>query len=115
MSDRDSGEDEDSFPSGKDCAHWCADTDWDMYSRSHISPVEREIFRESTKRPQVLVGLRINVEKKGAGEVQGLKRSIGRPTKFKILFDNGSIEFLPLKRGPKKGSIYFSFVRKALI
>jgi hypothetical protein len=62
-----------------------------------------------------LVGLRITVEKKGSGEVQGLKKLIGRPTKFKVLFDNGSIEYLPLKRGPKKGSVYFSFVRKALI
>jgi hypothetical protein len=76
----------------------------DRHSSSH------ESIRLSTADPSVLVGKRVVVEGHGEGEVQAVKRFLGRPTEFLVSFDSGKVGQLPLKRSEKKGKVPFSII-----
>ena len=102
-SDHDSGEDEDLFPSGKDRL---------LHPPNQVF-TDKTVTQESRRNPQVLIGWEITVPDKGPGIVIGIKKSIGRPTKFHVQFKYGIPEHLSLKRGPNKGSIPFRPIRKS--
>ena len=42
-----------------------------------------------------------------------MKKSLGRTTKYKVQFEDGSVKLLSLKRSEKKGNIPFSLITKA--
>ena len=93
---------------------YTAGTDDEMESKVTLN-TEEIVFLESMNNPSALIGWQIEVLQKGIGIVLGIKRTLGRPTKFEIQFDNGDIDFLPLKRSPTKGSIYFSPIKNMSI
>ena len=102
-SDRDSGEDEDLYSSGKDR----------LLHPPNKTFTEKTVIQESRRNPKVLIGWEITVPNKGPGLVIGIKKSIGRPTKFHVQFKYGIPEHLSLKRGLNKGSIPFTPIKKS--
>ena len=85
--------------------------DDDLLSQSSLNK-EETVFLESVNNPSALIGWQIQVHEKGMGIVLGIKKSLGRATKFKVQFDSGETDFLSLKRSPTKGCTYFSPVKK---
>jgi hypothetical protein len=73
---------------------------------------EDSLIRESAGNPSLLIGWQINVKGRVVGLVLDMKKSLGRTTKFKVQFENGTIKLLSLKRSDKKGSIPFSLIMK---
>lgn len=72
-----------------------------------------EYIRESVTNPGALIGWQINIKGRGVGLILDMKKSLGRTTKYKVQFENGTVKLLSLKRSEKKGNVPFSLITKA--
>ena len=66
-----------------------------------------QILNSSIKKPEVLIGWKIEVLKYGRGIILDYEKKKFCSTKFRILFDNKEEKLLKLKRSEKKGKIPF--------
>lgn len=74
---------------------------------------EESLIRESVTNPSTLIGWQINMKGRGVGLILDMKKSLGRTTKYKVQFEDGSVKLLSLKRSEKKGNVPFSLITKA--
>lgn len=77
----------------------------------HFTP--SNILSYALKNPKVLTGWRVDVAGHGKGIVLGIEKAKFFATRFKILFDDGSVKSLRLKRGPSKGNVPFTLLDSA--
>jgi hypothetical protein len=70
-----------------------------------------EVKKQSAADPRVLIGWQILIQGE-IGVVIGIKRYLGRSTKFEVRFENGTISLISLKRSDKKGQVPFSLISK---
>lgn len=77
----------------------------------HFTP--SNILSYALKNPKVLTGWRVDVTGHGKGIVLGIEKAKFFATRFKILFDDGSVKSLRLKRGPSKGNVPFTLLDSA--
>ena len=80
------------------------------FSRIDFLLYENEIMKSSVHDPKVLIGWRIFVKGRGNGVVLSTKKAKFSSTKFQVQFDNGTIEYLSLKRSHHKGKVPFSLI-----
>lgn len=80
------------------------------FSRIDFMLYENEIMKNSVHDPKVLIGWRVNVKGKGPGTVLSIKKVKFSSTKFAVQFENGTIEYLSLKRSQAKGRIPFTLI-----
>lgn len=86
------------------------------FSRNENRPYdtnEESLMRESVTNPSTLIGWQITIKGRGVGLILDMKKSLGRTTKYKVQFEDGTIKLLSLKRSEKKGNIPFSLITKA--
>jgi hypothetical protein len=78
-------------------------------SPSTLSPHDH-IKIQSVKKPEVLIGWRIEVPEFGRGVVLDYEKKKFRSTKYRVLFDDAKERLLKLKRSEKKGKIPFTLL-----
>jgi hypothetical protein len=79
----------------------------------NMSMMGDALLRESCDDPSVLIGWEVEVEGRGRGTIFGVKKTFGRPTRFKVRFESGAAKLMKLKRSDRKGGIQFTPVKKA--
>ena len=70
------------------------------------------VLDRSLKDPGALSGLRVAVAGYGVGLVLGYERKKFRSTRFRVLFDDGKVKLLKLKRSAKKGVVPFTVLQE---
>lgn len=78
-------------------------------SRSPAS-APSSVLDRSLLDPGALSGLRVAVAGHGVGIVLGFERKKFRSTRFRVLFDDGKVKLLKLKRSAKKGVVPFTLL-----
>lgn len=78
----------------------------------NISMMGDALMRESCDDPTVLIGWEVEVDGRGKGTIFGIKKTFGRPTRFKVRFEDGAAKLMKLKRSDRKGGIPFTPVKK---
>lgn len=85
------------------------------FSRIDFLLYENEIMKSSVHDPKVLIGWRIFVKGRGNGLVLSIKKVKFSSTKFAVQFENGTIEYLALKRSATKGRVPFTLISNATV
>lgn len=80
--------------------------------RAHGNDSVEHVLHRSIEFPSILIGWRVQVPSFGSGVVLSVHKKKFRPTHFRILFDNGSTEKLPLQRSLKKGTVPFTLLKR---
>jgi hypothetical protein len=81
---------------------------WSPASSAPTSVIDRSLLD-----PGALSGLRVAVAGHGVGIVLGFERKKFRSTRFRVLFDDGKVKLLKLKRSAKKGVVPFTLLEPA--
>lgn len=87
--------------------HYCDDRDSFCASPATASS---SVLDRSLLDPGALSGLRVAVAGHGVGIVLGFERKKFRSTRFRVLFDDGKVKLLKLKRSAKKGVVPFTLL-----
>lgn len=102
-------DDEDAHSDDVSCAP-SEGTTMSGFSRIDFLLYENEIMKSSVHDPKVLIGWRIFVKGRGNGIVLSTKKVKFSSTKFQVQFENGTIEYLSLKRSAIKGKVPFTLI-----
>jgi hypothetical protein len=90
-------------------------TDDGLSQISRLDQLDRDlaiIMRQSKYEPNVLFGWKISIKGKGTGVIIEVVRRWAMTTMFRVQFDNGKTELLPLKRSANKGTVPFTPITK---
>lgn len=80
-------------------------------TRKYLS--KEDVLQQCASDPRVLIGWVISVRVFGQGTVLDIEKDIFRRTTFKVKFqDHSDVKKVPLKRGPRKGSIEFELIHR---
>jgi hypothetical protein len=90
-----------------------ATTTYSDISANDILTSEHAILQESIHHPEILVGWNVIVKGHGSGLITALEQHRFSGTRYKVQFESGKIESLPLKRSERKGNLPFVMISKS--